>query len=56
VPTLALAGGAGFGWAVEAARIIAATVPDGESQVLSGQGHGPADDVLAPVLRAFFTS
>jgi pimeloyl-ACP methyl ester carboxylesterase len=56
VPTLALAGGAGFGWAVEAARTIAATVTDGESQVLPGQGHGPADDVLAPVLRAFFAS
>jgi pimeloyl-ACP methyl ester carboxylesterase len=56
VPTLALAGGASAGWATEAARSIAATVPDGESQALPGQGHGAADEVLAPVLRNFFTS
>ena len=46
--TLALAGGASAGWAAEAAETIAATVPDASMQVLPGQGHGAADDVLAP--------
>jgi pimeloyl-ACP methyl ester carboxylesterase len=54
--TLALAGGASAGWAAEAARTVAATVPDASMQVLAGQGHGAADDVLAPVLREFFRS
>ncbi len=54
--TLALAGGAGSGWAVEAAHTIAATVPDASFQILAGQGHGAADEVLAPILRGFFTA
>ena len=54
--TLALAGGASAGWAVEAAETIAATVPDASMQVLPGQGHGAADDVLAPVLKTFFAA
>jgi hypothetical protein len=56
VRTLALAGGAGMGWAVQGAETMAATIPDAEFQILSGQGHAPADEVLAPILRAFFTS
>jgi pimeloyl-ACP methyl ester carboxylesterase len=56
VRTLALAGGAGFGWAVEGAQTIAATIPDASFQILSGQGHGPADEVLAAILRGFFTA
>ena len=53
-PTLALAGGASPAWAGEVARAIAAAVPDGQARVLEGQGHGVADDVLIPVLTAFF--
>ena len=41
VHTLALAGGAGLGWAVEGAQTIAATIPDAECRIVSGRGHGP---------------
>jgi pimeloyl-ACP methyl ester carboxylesterase len=53
-PTLALAGGASPAWAGDAARAIAAAIPNAQSRVLEGQGHGVADDVLAPLLVAFF--
>jgi pimeloyl-ACP methyl ester carboxylesterase len=54
VPVLALAGGSSGDWAQQAVHEIAAAVPDGRSQVLAGQDHGVADDVLALVLKAFF--
>ncbi|TMD91002.1 MAG: alpha/beta hydrolase [Chloroflexi bacterium] len=53
-PTLALAGGSSPAWAGEAAKAIAAAVPNGHARVLDGQGHGVADDVLIPVLKEFF--
>jgi pimeloyl-ACP methyl ester carboxylesterase len=53
-PTLALAGGASPAWAHDAARAIAAAVPDGQHRVLDGQGHGVADEVIIPVLVGFF--
>jgi pimeloyl-ACP methyl ester carboxylesterase len=54
VPTLALAGGSSPAWAREGASAIAAAAPKGHARVLEGQGHGAADDVLAPVLTEFF--
>jgi pimeloyl-ACP methyl ester carboxylesterase len=54
VPVLALAGGSSPDWARTAVREIAAVTPGGRSQVLDGQDHGPADEVLAPVLTEFF--
>ena len=56
VPVLAMAGGASAPWGAAAAGQIAAAVADGREQVLEGQHHVAADDVLAPVLRAFFTA
>jgi len=53
-PTLALAGGASPDWGRAGARTIAATIPGAEWQVLDGQGHGAADEVLIPVLTEFF--
>jgi pimeloyl-ACP methyl ester carboxylesterase len=53
VPVLALAGGKSPDWAAAAAGEIAAAAPGGRSRVLDGQDHGPADEVLAPVLTEF---
>ena len=54
VPVLAIAGAASAPWAAEAAVGIVDAVADGRQQVLEGQTHMAADDVLAPVLDAFF--
>jgi pimeloyl-ACP methyl ester carboxylesterase len=54
VPVLALAGGASGDWARKAASEIAAVTAGGRDQVLDGQGHVPADEVLAPVLTGFY--
>jgi hypothetical protein len=35
-------------------ELIAAVLPDAERATLEGQDHGPAPDVLAPVLVEFF--
>lgn len=52
--TLALAGETSPAWAHKGARAIADQVPTGAAQVLAGQGHIVADDVLISVLKAFF--
>jgi len=54
VPVLALAGGASPGWAPEAVRAIAATAAHAQYRILEGQDHGPAAEVLVPVLKEFF--
>lgn len=54
VPTLALAGGASPGWALNAARTIAQYVPEATYYVMQGQDHNVADDALAPVLASWF--
>jgi pimeloyl-ACP methyl ester carboxylesterase len=53
IPTLVMAGGAGPEFFRSGARAITALLPDARYEVLDGQGHGPADDVLAASLRAF---
>jgi hypothetical protein len=55
VPTLVTAGSESAPWAQPAADAVAGAVPHGEARVLAGQGHGVADDVLAPLLRDFFS-
>jgi pimeloyl-ACP methyl ester carboxylesterase len=54
VPVLALAGGESGDWARKAAAEIAAVTAGGRDQVLDGQGHVAADEVLAPVLTGFY--
>ncbi len=54
VPVLALAGDASGGWAQDAARSVAASTPHGEARTLDGQHHNVADEVLLPVLEAWF--
>lgn len=54
-PTLVLAGGASPEFMVEAARRIGARLPDGTCEVLPGEQHVVAPEVLAPLLTAFLS-
>ena len=54
VPTLVLDGGSSPPWQRNAVGALVARLPHAERRTLVGQGHGPADDVLAPVLLDFF--
>jgi pimeloyl-ACP methyl ester carboxylesterase len=56
IPTLVLAGGADMPFMRESAQALADTIPDGEVRFLDGQGHNVDPMVLAPALRAFFSS
>lgn len=62
VPTLVMDGTVFFGreegheFLRHAAQEIAAIIPGAQHRTLEGQDHGPADDVLVPVLREFFLS
>jgi pimeloyl-ACP methyl ester carboxylesterase len=49
-PVLALAGGASPAWAADAARTIADATPGGHAEIVPGQDHNPAPEVLAPLL------
>ena len=55
VPTLVMAGGESPPWQQHATRTLAAVLPDAWHRTLEGQDHGPADEVLFPVLEDFFT-
>jgi pimeloyl-ACP methyl ester carboxylesterase len=54
IPTLVLDGGASPDWIRNAARTLAGIIPGAEHKTLAGQAHGPADDILVPILKAFF--
>jgi len=54
VPTLVLAGGASPAFMRHGAAVLTAVLPAATMQVLDGQTHGAAPDVLAPVLIDFF--
>jgi hypothetical protein len=56
VPTLVLSGGDSPAWARNAVAAVADTIPSAEHRSLAGQTHGAEDDVLAPVLRKFFSA
>lgn len=54
VPTLIMNGGASYPFMYETARALSKAMPHAHLRTLEGQGHGPADDILAPALREFF--
>jgi pimeloyl-ACP methyl ester carboxylesterase len=56
VPTLAISGGESPPWAARACADVAAAVPAARTRVFEGQTHAAADDVLAPLLTAWFLS
>jgi pimeloyl-ACP methyl ester carboxylesterase len=54
VPTLVMNGGASYSFMSETARGLSKAMPHAQHCILEGQGHGPADEVLVPVLVEFF--
>jgi pimeloyl-ACP methyl ester carboxylesterase len=54
VPTLVMDGGASPDWQRQAVRALVNVLPDARQRTLEGQDHGPASEVLAPVLVEFF--
>jgi pimeloyl-ACP methyl ester carboxylesterase len=54
-PTLVLAGGDTGVWAASSAKALSAALPNPRHRTLEDQTHAVAWDVLAPVLREFFT-
>lgn len=54
-PTLVLDGSDTGAWAANSARALTAALPNPQRHTLKGQDHNVAWDVLAPVLREFFT-
>jgi pimeloyl-ACP methyl ester carboxylesterase len=54
VPTLVMVGGASPAFFHNGAQTLVDILPHATSQILIGQDHGPADDVLAPALVEFF--
>jgi pimeloyl-ACP methyl ester carboxylesterase len=54
VPTLIMNGSASYPFMYETARTLSQAIPRAQLRTLEGQDHGPADDVLAPVLEEFF--
>ena len=55
-PTLVLDGGASPSWARNAVQALADVLPDVRRRSLEEQDHGPAPEVLAPVLGEFFAA
>ncbi|WP_232664994.1 alpha/beta fold hydrolase [Pseudonocardia sp. TRM90224] len=54
-PTLLLAGSSSPAWMREAAQAVAGVIPGAQFDVLEGQDHNVAGDVLAPAVRDFLT-
>jgi pimeloyl-ACP methyl ester carboxylesterase len=54
VPTLVMNGGASYPFMYETARTLSWVILHAQLRTLEGQDHGPADEVLAPVLETFF--
>jgi pimeloyl-ACP methyl ester carboxylesterase len=52
-PVLVANGDASFPFMPAAAEAVAAALPNAKRRVLAGQGHGPAPEILAPVIAAF---
>jgi pimeloyl-ACP methyl ester carboxylesterase len=56
IPTIVLAGGASFPFLPETAKVLAEALPNGRFELLPDQSHDVSDEVLGPVLKAFFVS
>jgi pimeloyl-ACP methyl ester carboxylesterase len=56
IPTLVMDGGASPDWQHNAVGALVDVLPNVRHRTLEGQGHGPADEVLAPALIEFFTA
>ncbi len=54
IPTLIMDGGSSPTFMHAGADALARLLPNAQRRTLAGQGHGAADDVLAPVLIEFF--
>ncbi|HEX8036597.1 MAG TPA: alpha/beta hydrolase [Ktedonobacterales bacterium] len=54
VPTLVMDGGMSPAFMHHGAEELVSVLPNGQHRRLIGQDHGPADEVLVPVLVAFF--
>lgn len=56
IPTLVMDGGASPDWQRNSVRALVDVLPNVRHRTLEGQDHGPAEEVLAPVLIEFFTA
>lgn len=56
VPTLVMDGGSSPTHMHTGAQEITSILPNAQRRTLAGHGHGPADEILAPALEAFFLS
>ena len=54
MPTLIMNGSASFPFMYQTARTLSRVIPHAQLRTLEGQDHAPSDEVLAPVLKAFF--
>ena len=54
VPTLVMVGGASPAFFHNGTQTLVDILSDARYRILEGQNHGPADEVLAPALKAFF--
>lgn len=54
VPTLVMNGSTSYPFMHTTARTLSQAIPDAQHAILTGEGHGPAPEVLAPVLQTFF--
>jgi len=55
IPTLVMYGGASEPFMHNGAKALAGHIPNAQHRTLEGQDHGPAGDVLNPMLEEFFT-
>jgi pimeloyl-ACP methyl ester carboxylesterase len=55
-PTFVINGAASPQWMHASAQALAEILPNARRRTLEGQDHGPAPEVLAPVLEEFFSS
>lgn len=53
-PALIVNGDASFGFMAAGADTAAAALPNAKRKTLPGQGHGPAPEIIAPVIADFF--